>query len=91
MKRANAETGQTIVEDARQIIELTKILSHPNDLDEILRLVSDKVTTWLQTQASSIMMINPSTRHTLKTVIREGTEGHTKKTFISYKRMLVAG
>ncbi|HQU71338.1 MAG TPA: sigma-54-dependent Fis family transcriptional regulator [Calditrichia bacterium] len=54
------------------LFELLDMLSQQSDFDEILRVISTSVGTLFQARMSSIVMINPGTQHTVKTVIREG-------------------
>ncbi|MCI0698122.1 sigma 54-interacting transcriptional regulator [candidate division KSB1 bacterium] len=54
------------------LFELAAILSQQNDFEEILRLVSLQASTRFDAEVASIMMINPGTQHTIKTIMKEG-------------------
>jgi len=54
------------------LFELGKTLSHQTDFQEILRLVALKSSQLLQADQALILMVNPDTRQTIKTVIRDG-------------------
>lgn len=55
-----------------QLIELSELLSEQNAFEEILRVVAQKAAALLHAQTALIMMVNPQTRQTVKTVVREG-------------------
>jgi transcriptional regulator with GAF, ATPase, and Fis domain len=54
------------------LIELAQTLCHQNNFDEILRLITQKAINLLDAQVALIMMINPRTHQTIKTVFSEG-------------------
>jgi Nif-specific regulatory protein len=54
------------------LIELAQTLCYQNNFDEILRLITQKAANLLNAQIALIMMINPRTHQTLKTVFSEG-------------------
>lgn len=54
------------------LFELAKILSHQTDFQEILRLVALKSSQLLRADQALILMVNPDTRETIKTVIKNG-------------------
>jgi transcriptional regulator with GAF, ATPase, and Fis domain len=54
------------------LFELAGLLTQQRDFDEILRLVSQKAAALFNADISSVIMINPNTQHTRKTVMREG-------------------
>ncbi|MGH7453305.1 MAG: GAF domain-containing protein, partial [bacterium] len=54
------------------LFELAAILSRQNDFEEILRLVSLQASARFDAEVASIMMINPGTQHTIKTIMKEG-------------------
>ena len=56
------------------IFELASILGHQNDFQEILRIVTQKTTDLFNTDIASIVMINPNTQNTIKTIIKEGQQ-----------------
>jgi transcriptional regulator with GAF, ATPase, and Fis domain len=54
------------------IIELASILARQSDFQEILRLVTQRAAALFQAETALIMMINPATRETVKTLYRQG-------------------
>lgn len=54
------------------LFELASILNQQNDYQEILRLVTQKASHLLRAKLALIMMVNPRTRETVKTVYKEG-------------------
>ena len=50
------------------MIEFTQILGRQSDYEEVLRLVVEKACHLVNSNVALIMMINPKTRHTVKTV-----------------------
>ena len=62
------------------IFELASVLSNQTDFSEILRVISTKTAAIFNAEVASIVMINPRTQETLKTVIEEkkdlGKEKH---------------
>ncbi len=58
--------------DDSTLLDFAMMLNRQTDFDEILRLVAHKTTDMLRAESASIMMINPSTQETIKTVIRQG-------------------
>jgi Nif-specific regulatory protein len=53
------------------LIELASILEKQNDFQEILRLITQKAANLNEAESALIMMVNPSTRETVKTVFKE--------------------
>ncbi|EFK96777.1 transcriptional regulator, NifA subfamily, Fis Family [sediment metagenome] len=64
-----AVTG-TSISKLESIIELAQILSQQNDYDEVLRLVVEKASQLIISDSALIMMINPKTRDTVKTIYK---------------------
>lgn len=56
------------------LLELAVILSQQTDFQEILRVTAQKAASLLNAETATIMMINPQTRNTVRTVMREGRE-----------------
>ena len=54
------------------LIELAKTLSHQTDFQEILRLVAHRASQLLSADQVLILLVNPDTRETIKTVIKNG-------------------
>jgi transcriptional regulator with GAF, ATPase, and Fis domain len=55
------------------LIELANILAQQSDFQEILRLVTHKAANLLQAETALIMMINPQTNQTVKTIFTDQT------------------
>ena len=53
------------------LVELAEIQNQQNDFDEVLRLITHKVSTLLDSDSSLIMIVNPLTHNTIKTIIKE--------------------
>jgi two-component system response regulator PilR (NtrC family) len=66
-------------ENFQSLIELAAILNQQNYYDEILRIIARKTAILLKAETVLIMMVNPQTRHTVKTVIREGQLDSNRK------------
>ena len=60
-------------EKLESILELAELLSRQNDFNEILRLITSKAAVMLEAETALIMMVNPVTRETVKTLYREGS------------------
>jgi transcriptional regulator with GAF, ATPase, and Fis domain len=58
--------------DYETLFNLAAILGQQDDFAEILRVVSSKAAALFEAEVASIMMINPRTQHTVKTIIKEG-------------------
>lgn len=63
----------TEAEKLNSLFELADVLSRHRDYDEILRLVTHRVLALFHAGVASVVMINPATQHTIKTIIREGS------------------
>jgi transcriptional regulator with GAF, ATPase, and Fis domain len=63
----------TELQKLENLFDLAEVLCEQNDYDEILRLVAQKTTALFNAESASIMMINPLTRQTIKTIQREGS------------------
>ena len=53
------------------LLDLAQLLGQQNDYEEVLRLVAEKASNLVNSDASLIMMINPKTRDTIKTIYAE--------------------
>ncbi|NOY58285.1 MAG: sigma-54-dependent Fis family transcriptional regulator [Calditrichaeota bacterium] len=60
------------------LFEIVEILGQQNDFQEILRLLSSKSSTLFKAKNVTILMVNPQTHETIKTVIQEGGETASK-------------
>jgi len=57
-----------------RLIELAETLGQQTDFAETLRVVTHQVASLLNAETALIMMINPATHQTIKTVFKEGKE-----------------
>ncbi len=62
-----------------RLIELAGVLSQQNDFQEILRVVAQQAMSLLHAETALILMVNPRTRNTVKTVMREGQSGNDRR------------
>jgi Nif-specific regulatory protein len=53
------------------LIELAQVLGRQSDYEEMLRLVVEKASQMINSNSALIMMINPKTRNTIKTIYAE--------------------
>ncbi len=60
------------------LIELAALLGEQTEFHEVLRLVTQKAADIMHAEMALIMMINPQTRQTIKTVYKEGQVGEDK-------------
>ncbi|MEN8192031.1 MAG: sigma-54-dependent Fis family transcriptional regulator [Bacteroidota bacterium] len=60
------------IKHSEDLFEFAKILSYQTDFNEVLRLVAHQSTQFLKADLALILMVNPDTRETVKTVIRDG-------------------
>lgn len=56
------------------LIELARVLARQSDYQEILRLVTQKASAIINARNVLLMMVNPVTRETIKTLYKEGGE-----------------
>ena len=66
------------------LIDLASILAKQNNFQEVVRLVAQKASSLLQAETALIMMINPRTRETVKTLYKEGKEVDSKSYHFVY-------
>lgn len=57
------------------IIELATVLSRQTDFKEILRLITERASALFGAQSALVLMVNPTTRETIKTVYKHGEPG----------------
>jgi transcriptional regulator with GAF, ATPase, and Fis domain len=57
--------------DFESLIEFASILEQQNDFQEVLRLTTQKAASLMEAETALVMMINPSTRETVRTIYRE--------------------
>ena len=60
------------------LIELASVLAKQNDFQETLRLVTEEVSGLLKAETTLIMMINPRTRETVKTLYKDVEESQNE-------------
>ena len=56
------------------LFEFAKILAQQTDFQELLRLVAHKSAQFLKADLALILMLNPATRETVKTIIKYGKD-----------------
>lgn len=56
------------------LIELATILGRQNEFDELLRIVTAQALSIFKADVASVVMINPRTDNTIKTIIRNGKD-----------------
>ena len=61
-------SNEELIYKQESIIELAQILSRQSDYEEVLRLVVEKASQLITSDSTLIMMINPKTRDTIKTI-----------------------
>ena len=60
------------ITNTHDLLELAKTLSHQTDFKEVLKLVAQKSAQLLKADLALILMVNPDTRETIKTIIKDG-------------------
>ena len=55
-----------------RLVDFADVLSQQNDFQEIVRIICQQVSQWLNADVTFIMMVNPYTQKTVKTIYREG-------------------
>ena len=64
------------------LIDLAQLLGRQNDYEEVLRLVTEKASNLVKSDVSLIMMINPKTRNTIKTIYEERNVGDVQNNVV---------
>ena len=64
------------------LVELAQILGQQSDYEEVLRLVVEKASSLVNSDAALIMMINPKTRGTIKTIFAEKNRDDEQNHFV---------
>ncbi len=54
------------------LFEFAKILGQQTDFQEVLKLVANKSAQFLKADLALVLMLNPDTRETVKTIIKDG-------------------
>lgn len=66
-------TGMKVAEEKwERLVDLACLLHEQNDFHETLRVTAQRAASLLQGETALLLMINPRTRETVKTVMREG-------------------
>ncbi len=58
-----------------RLFELVQVLGQQNEFNEILRVVAQQAASLLPAETALIMMLNPQTHQTVKTIFKEGGHG----------------
>jgi len=64
------------------VIELAHLLGHQSDFEEVLRVVAEKASLLVRADSALVMMINPKTRDTVKTVYAERSTPDAEHHFV---------
>lgn len=64
------------------LIELAQILGCQSDYEEVLRLIVEKASKLVNSDSALVMMINPKTRSTIKTIFSESSSGDEQNHFV---------
>lgn len=54
------------------LLEFARILGQQTDFNEVLRFVAHKSAQFLKSDLALVLMLNPDTRETVKTIIKDG-------------------
>jgi len=65
---------ETEYDKLERLLELAEMLGQQSNFDEILRVVTQQAASLLHAETALMMMINPQTHQTVKTVFKEGQE-----------------
>lgn len=66
---------QTENQQSERLIDFVTVLNQQNDYEEILRVLAHKAARLLNAEMAIIMMINPRTRQTVRTIFKVGQKG----------------
>jgi Nif-specific regulatory protein len=72
-------TNEKVMNPLNALIDLAFLLGQQSDFQEILRLVTRRAAELTGADRALIMMLNPQTRQTVKTVCSEGDDGAERK------------
>lgn len=64
------------------IIELAQVLGQQSNYEEVLRLIAEKASLLINSDSILIMMINPKTRNTVKTIYSGSSSGYEQNHFV---------
>lgn len=71
----NNRSGKIMPEE---LIEIAALLGEQDDFDEMIRLLISKACALFKAQNAAILIINPQTQHTIKTVVQENQKNAHK-------------
>lgn len=60
------------IKDSKDFFEFAKILGQQTDFKHVVRLVATKTTLLLKADFALLLMLNPDTRKTIKTIFKDG-------------------
>jgi transcriptional regulator with GAF, ATPase, and Fis domain len=60
------------IKHSENLFEFARILGQQTDFQEVLRLVAHKSAQFLKADLALVLMLNPDTRETIKTIIKDG-------------------
>jgi transcriptional regulator with GAF, ATPase, and Fis domain len=66
------KTKSTYISKLEALIELAHLLTNESDFDQILGTITNQACVLFAADSASLMMINPQTHNTIKTVFSEG-------------------
>ena len=61
-------------EKLESLIDLASILAQQSDYEEVLRLVAQNASNLMNSDDALVMMINPQTRQTIKTLFKTSND-----------------
>jgi transcriptional regulator with GAF, ATPase, and Fis domain len=64
------------------LVDLAHILGRQNDYEEVLRLVVEKASSLVDSDAALVMLLNPRTRDTLRTVFAQKNADDEQSHFV---------
>ena len=79
MDQTVADNGYAKLES---LVDMAHILGRQNDYEEVLRLVVEKATSLVGLDAALVMLVNPRTRDTLRTVFAQKNADDEQNHFV---------
>lgn len=71
-QRSDQPRADLSVARLESLVEMARLLQRQDELDEVIRVITQTSKTLLQADVSLVLMINPRTRQTIKTLGQEG-------------------
>ncbi|MFQ5708510.1 MAG: sigma 54-interacting transcriptional regulator [bacterium] len=65
---------QVKINQLEELMQLTRMLGQQTHFKDILRIVAEKAADWLRADLALILMLNPNTRQTVKTLYNKSRE-----------------